>query len=307
MSSSDQTRNKRHKVSFAALKTILVRTFRSWIKNEPLRESAVIAFFAIISIPALMVLLINFLGIFLEEEKVANKLSDVIKHAINPATADQILSSVKNAGQMKEGFLSTTLGIIVIVFAATRVFVHLQKTLDHIWEFKSHHKKRVRSFINTLFSIGLIIVIGILLMISMLVSTFLASAGEYLQTVLPDQVIYLLHLFDFLVTLLVISVLFAVIFKYLPSFYIAWRQVISGAILTAFLFMVLKYGMSFYFARASPGSAYGAAGTVFLIMLWVAVSSMILFFGAEFTKQYSEYFGIEFQKNTRDSQEDNRS
>ncbi len=278
---------------FKDLKIIIIKTFRSWIKNEPLRESAVIAFFAIISIPALMVLIVNFLGLFLAEDKVGNELSELIKQAINSDTSDQILSSVKEAGKMKEGFLSTTLGIIVILFASTRVFIHLQKTLDHIWDVEPQGKKRVTSLINNLFSIGLIIVIGILLMISMLVSTFLASAGAYLQSVFPDEIIYLFHLLDFLVSLLVMSVLFAVIFKYLPSIYISWRQVMSGAIVTGFLFMLLKYGMSFYFARASPGSAYGAAGTIFLIMLWVAVSSMIIFFGAEFTRQYSSYLGIE--------------
>ena len=292
MSDSKQYNSLQPKSGLGTLKTIFVRTFKSWIKNEPLRESAVIAFFAIISLPALMVLIINFLGIFLEEDKVANELSGLIKQAINPETAEQILETVKKAGQMKEGFLSTTLGIIVILFAATRVFIHLQKTLDHIWEFKSQQKKRISTFINNLFSIGLIIVIGMLLMISMFVSTFLASAGAYLQTVFADQIIYLFHLLDFLVSLFVMSTLFAVIFKYLPSFYISWKQVISGAIVTGFLFMVLKYGMSYYFAQMSPGSAYGAAGTIFLVMMWVAVSSMILFFGAEFTRQYSEYYGL---------------
>src|SRR5688572_18969628 len=116
MGSTKQNEDKGKKVGFSALKSILVKTFRSWLKNEPLRESAVIAFFAIISIPALMVLIVNFLGIFLEEEKVANQLSEQIKRAINPETAKQILSSVKKAGQMKEGFLSTMLGIIVILF-----------------------------------------------------------------------------------------------------------------------------------------------------------------------------------------------
>jgi membrane protein len=293
MTDSTKDQSNKQNIGFSDFKKILIKTFQSWIKNEPLRESAVIAFFAIISIPALMVLIVNFLGLFLEKEKVGDELSELIKQAINSETSEQILSSVKQAGQMKEGFLSTTLGIIVIVFASTRVFIHLQKTLDHIWDVESVGKKRVQTLINNLFSIGLIILIGILLMVSMFVSTILASAGAYLQAVFPDEIIYLFHVLDFIVSLLVMSILFAVIFKYLPSIHITWRQVFSGSVLTGFLFMVLKYGLSFYIARASPGSAYGAAGTIFLIMLWVAVSSMIIFFGAEFTKQYSNYLGIE--------------
>src|SRR5688572_2504467 len=192
-----QIDNTKKRVGFKALKIITVKTFRSWLKNEPLRESAVIAFFAIISIPALMVLIVNFLGLFLEKEKVGDELSELIKQAINSQTSEQILSSVQRAGKMKEGFLSTTLGIVVILFASTRVFIHLQKTLDHIWDVESGGKKRVQTLINNLFSIGLIILIGILLMVSMFVSTFLASAGAYLQSIFPDEIIYLFHLLDF--------------------------------------------------------------------------------------------------------------
>ncbi len=286
-----------------AFGNIFVKSFKKWKGEDPLRQSAVIAYFAIFSIPALLVLVFNFASIFIEKQTIIKEVSRQIGSSISPGAADQIKKAVDRAGQLKDGTVSTVIGIIIILFGATRVFIHLKKTLNSIWEVEEKKESFLKMLKNSLFSIGLILSIGFLLLVSMVISTVLAAASHMLQEVFVKQIVYLFYALEFLVSLSVISLLFALIFKFLPDVRIKWRNVLPGALLTGFLFMLLKYAISFYFARAEPASLYGTAGSMVLIMLWVAFSSMVLFFGAEFTRQYAVYHHIPVTKKNKDHAE----
>ncbi|MGZ3932632.1 MAG: YihY/virulence factor BrkB family protein, partial [Bacteroidia bacterium] len=214
--------------------------------------------------------------------------------AMGHDTAQQVQSMVEKAGATKEGLFANIAGIIAIVFGAMGVFVELQKSLNTIWGVK---QKPNLGFINIVkervFSFGLIISIGFLLLVSLLVSSALAAASHKLAASFSGAATYLFYVLEFVVSLSVIAVLFALMFKVLPDVKMKWRNVWIGAGLTAILFTMGKYAISFYFGKAQPASVYGAAGSVILILLWVSYSSLIVFFGAEFTKQYALYHGIE--------------
>lgn len=281
------------RLKFRGFWTILKKTFKAWNAVDPFRQSSVIAYYAIFSIPALLVLVINIAGLFFEKQKLNGELSRQISGAIGSDTASQIQDMITKAGATKEGIFANIVGVIAIIFGATGVFVELQKSLNTIWEVQQKPDAgflyRVRSQI---FSFGLIVSIGFLLLVSLLVSSALAAASHWLEARFPDVIAYLFYALEFVVSLGVISVLFALIFKILPDVKIQWRSVWIGAVLTALLFTIGKYAISFYFGKAQPASVYGAAGSVILILLWVSYSSMIVFFGAEFTKQYALFHGI---------------
>lgn len=280
------------KKKFSKFFKVIKETYKGWNADDPFRQSAVIAYYAIFSLPALLVLIINVVGFVFERDAINGEISRQIEGVMGAETAEQVEGIVTKAGEMDAGIISTIIAIVTIIFGATGVFVQLQKTLNLIWDVKEKEDlgflKQLR---GRLFSFGLILSIGFLLLISLVVSSGLAAASNWLEGIFPDVVAYLFYGLEFVVSLSVISVLFALMFKYLPDVKIPWKNVWIGAFLTGFLFILGKYGLSFYFGKSEPASVYGAAGSIILMLLWVSYSSMIVFFGAEFTKQYAVAHG----------------
>lgn len=287
------------KQRFSGFWKILKATVKGWNEDDPFRQSAVIAYYAIFSMPALLVLIINVVGFFFEREAISGEISRQIEGVMGSETADQVNDIVTKASEMKAGIISTIIAVVTIIFGATGVFVELQKTLNMIWDVRQKEDlsflKKMRS---RLFSFGLILSIGFLLLVSLIVSSFLAAASNWLESILPEAVAYLFYALEFVISLGVITVLFALMFKYLPDVKMSWRNVWIGAALTGFLFILGKYGLSFYFGKSHPGSVYGAAGSIVLLLLWVSYSSMIVFFGAEFTKQYAVHHDKKIEPNS---------
>ncbi len=280
------------KIKLKGLGTIFKNTYKGWNEDDPFRQSAVIAYYAIFSLPALLVLIINVAGFFFGKDAVSGQISSQVEGIMGKETAGQIGGIVSKASEVKAGIISSVLAIVTIIFGATGVFVQLQKTLNQIWDVRQKKTKGFLKMLKTrLFSFGLIMSIGFLLLMSLVVSTLLAAFSEWLKGSLPDIVAYLFFAVEFLVSMTVITILFMLMFKILPDVKTRWKDVVIGSVLTALLFMFGKYALSIYFGKADPASAYGAAGSVVLIFLWVSYSSMILFFGAEFTKQYALYHG----------------
>ena len=284
------------KVKFKGIGTILKRTYKGWNEDDPFRQSAVIAYYAIFSLPALLVLIINVVGFFFEKEAVNGEISRQISGVMGEDTAESIEGIVAKASEMKAGIISTIIAVVTIIFGATGVFIQLQKTLNRIWDVE---QKPDQGFMvevrHRLFSFGLIISIGFLLLISLVVSSGLAAFSHWLESYFPPAIAYLFYVLEFVVSLSVISIMFLLMFKFLPDVKQTWKSLIIGAVLTGFLFVLGKYGLSFYFGKAEPGSVYGAAGSMILMLLWVSYSSMIVFFGAEFTKQYAVYHGTHIE------------
>ncbi len=280
------------KIRFVGLGKIFKNTFKKWKENDPFRQSAVIAYYAIFSLPALLVLIINIIGSFFGKEALTGEISHQVEGIMGAETAEQVSDIVTKAGEVKAGIISSIIAIITIIFGATGVFVQLQQTLNQIWGVKQKPNNGFFVMLkNRLFSFGLIISIGFLLLISLAVSSVLAAFSHWLEAVFSEGIAYLFFILEFIISFTVISVLFSLMFKVLPDVKMRWRNVLVGSCLTGVLFIIGKYGLSFYFGKAEPASVYGAAGSIILILLWVSYSSMIVFFGAEFTKQYAIYHG----------------
>jgi membrane protein len=281
---------------FKRLVDITKKTFTAWNKADPFRQSAVIAYYAIFSIPALLVIIIACAGLAFGREAVTGQISSQINAAMGQETADQVEEIIAKASDKKDSILATIISIITLILGATAVFAQLQISLNQIWEVKVTAKKMwLKNLKDRLFSFGLILSIGFLLLISLLLTAALSAFGEWIKAHLPDVMLYVFYLVNFLFSFGVITVLFALMFKILPDAAIRWKDVWIGAMVTSLLFILGKFALGIYFGKAEPGSAYGAAGSIILLMLWVSYSCMIVFFGAEFTKQYAVQYGAKIQ------------
>jgi membrane protein len=206
--------------------------------------------------------------------------------------ADQIQKMIIMSLKSKDSVLATIIGIATIIIGATAVFVELQKTFNNIWEVKATGTKSdLWMFVKTrLFSFGLIISIAFLLLISLVLSSLLSAIGSWVQQYWSESFLMLFKVLNTIFSLAIITSLFALMFKILPDARIKWPSVWIGAFVTSFLFVIGKSALGLYFGKANPGTGYGAAGSVILILIWTSYSSMIVFFGAEFTKAYSDYY-----------------
>jgi len=266
-------------------------TFKEWNQKDPFRQSAVIAYYAIFSIPGLLVLIITFTGYFFGKEAVNQNILAQVASTMGADTAVQIKEMLANASQTKSTVWGSIIGIITIFAGATGVFVELQKTLNTIWQVKVVPQKGILLFLKTrLFSFGLILAIAFLLLISLVISTALAAISDWIKVDSSGVIAIIFTILNFTFSLIVISILFALMFKILPDAKIKWKHVWLGSLVTGLLFTIGKTALAFYFGKAQPASGYGTAGSVILILLWVSYSSMILFFGAEFTATYANMY-----------------
>ena len=270
--------------------TVLKKAFKQWFSRDPFRESSVIAFNAVFSLPGLLVVIVSLAGYFFGAEIVNKHIHETITDALGADTADQIEEMIVVAARSRDSIWATILGFVTILIGATGVFVQLQKSLNIIWEVKARPKKSgIWNFLRArLFSFGLILSIAFLLLMSLVISSILAAAGEWLKTNWSDSLMWLFNVLNFIASLIIITVLFGMMFKYLPDAKVKWKYVWVGALVTSILFTIGKTLLGLYFGKAEPGSGYGAAGSIILILLWTSYSSMIVFFGAEFTKAYSD-------------------
>ncbi|MEO8085974.1 MAG: YihY/virulence factor BrkB family protein [Bacteroidota bacterium] len=275
--------------------SLLKKALVNWFNRDPFRESAIIAYNAIFSLPGLLVVVLTLSGYVFGADAVSGRLHNQIAKAMGSDTADQVQEMILMAHRSKDSVLATILGIVIIIIGATGVFVELQRSLNSIWQVKGKiAKSGIKAFITTrLFSFGLIISIAFMLLISLVITSLVAAIGNWMQQHWSESFIVLFHVINFLVSLSIITILFALMFKILPDAKIKWGSVWLGAFLTSLLFILGKFILGLYFGKAQPGSGYGAAGSVILILLWTSYSSLIVFFGAEFTKVYSDhYYGV---------------
>jgi membrane protein len=276
--------------------TILKKTASAWYAADPFREAAIVSYYAIFSIPALLVIIIAAAGFFFGKEAVSGHVSQQISSAIGADAAKQVEEIIANASEAKATVLASVIGFVTLILGATGVFEQLQKSLDIIWEVEVKAKKMwLKSLKDRLFSFGLILSIGFLLLVSLVISAGLSAFSEWIKVHLPDFMMFVFRLISFVISFAVITILFTLMFKILPDVKIKWKNVWIGAIITTLLFIAGKFALGLYFGKANPGSTYGAAGSVILIMLWVNYSSMIVFFGAEYTKQFSLHYGEKLQ------------
>ena len=264
--------------------------YNRWWDKDPFMQSAVIAYYAIFSIPGLLVMVISISTLFFERDAITGHLYKQISSIMGTETAKQVQDMIISASQTKKSVLATIVGLITVLVGATGVFVELQKALNIIWEVKVKPRKAILIVLRTrLFSFGLILSIGFLLLISLIITTILSALSAWVLYHWPAILMVVFYILNFIVSFGVVMLLFALMFKILPDAKIQWKHLWLGSMLTAFLFILGKTAIGFYLSKSNPGSAYGAAGSIVIILLWVSYSSMIFFFGAEFTRAYADH------------------
>jgi membrane protein len=267
-------------------------TFKAWVDRDPFRNSTVIAYYAIFSFPGLLIVIISLVGYFYGPEDVSNKIITEIKNIIGNRAARDVDKIITSAAQLEKSTVAYIFGVATILFGATGVFYQLQQTLNIIWEVKPKPKGKLLKLLkDRLLSFGLVLAIGFLLLVSLVLSAIISTLSTWVSHYFSESLNIVFKGLDILLSLSIITILFAAMFKFLPDINIRWRNVWPGAIITSILFVVAKFLLGLYFAYSDPGSVYGASGSLVLIMLWVTYGGIIFLFGAEFTRVYTHHKG----------------
>lgn len=275
---------------------VLKETFTEWNNSSASKDSASLAYYAIFSIPGLLIIVIWIAGNFFGEEAIRGEISRQISGLMGADVAKSIEEMIANALIDKKNFIMKTVGIFSLVFGATTLFFQLQKSLNELWDVTAAPKKAMVKFLmDRANSLGMILVIGFLLMITMLLSTIIAFFNNYITSKFGLETYVLMEAVNFSISFLIVMLLFAFMFKVLPDVDISWKSVWTGAFLTTVLFILGKFLLNLYFSNLQPTSAFGTAGTVILIMMWINYSCMLVFFGAEFTKVYTYKKGYQIK------------
>jgi len=270
----------------------LVNAVELFFAKESFRSSAALAFYTLFSMAPLLILVITLAGVFLGDEAVRGELATQLGGIVGEDAADFVQEAVKRSRIEQSGLLPTVLNVAALAFGATTVFAQLRQSLNDFWDVRAQpSRNNVLNFLLTrLVSFGMVLTIGFLLLTSVLMSIALASVREFAEELIsvPPLVVVLA---DTVFTLLVISTLFGLIFRVLPDVHLSWRNVTRGAMVTGVLFMIGRYLISMYLTRTGPASAYGAAGSLVIVLMWVYYSSLILHFGTAITRALLEAEG----------------
>lgn len=278
---------------------LLSQTYKEWNDDDPFRQSAIIAYYAIFSIPGLLMIVIWVAGLIFGEEAVHGELSAQISQYMGQEGAKGVEQLLSNKSLNQESAMMKIIGIGALVYGATTLFFQLQKTLNFIWEVEAAPQNNFKKLLtDRASSLGLILVIAFLLLVSLVLSAVISVIGNWIESNFGNWLLLVIQGANFLLSLGIITCLFAIMYKYLPDVDISWESVWIGAFVTALLFTIGKTLLGLYFGYADPTSSFGAAGTVILVMLWINYSCLILFFGAEFTQVYARQYGYRIRPSS---------
>lgn len=268
---------------------LLKESFKDFNDDECPRMAAALAYYTVFALPPLLILILMIVSRFVSRETVTAALSGQMGSMIGPGGARAIQGMITQAKEPGGGVMATLLGLGAVVLGATGAFMQLQTALDRAWEVKPDPKAGgIKNFIlKRVLSLGMILGVAFLLLVSLALSAMLSAVGSAIGALIPGASAVVVGLLQTLISLVVITLLFAAIFKVLPDAVIAWRDVWVGALVTAILFEIGKWGIGVYLGHSNPGKAYGAAGSLAVILVWIYYSAMIVLFGAEFTQTWA--------------------
>lgn len=272
------------------------QTVVNFFQDDSFSYASSIAFYTIFSLPAILIISLSVGSAFYERDVVQDELINQIARLIGPDSAAEVEKILINAALDSTGTLAKIIGIGTLVFSATTVFVSLQTSLNKIWGIKPKPERGfVKYILDRLLSLAMVISIGFLLLVSLIFDTLLVVLQTTLSKVLAGSTLNIVTGANVLLSLALITLIFAMLFKILPDAKIRWRDVWVGSLVTTFLFTLGKYLIGFYLGNSSVNSAYGAAGSLVIILIWVYYSTVIFLFGAELTSVYAEKSGSEIR------------
>ena len=262
-----------------------------WWDDNALRLSAALSYYTLFSLAPLLTIAVAIAGLVVDEKMVQEEVLGQFQGLIGKAGAETIANMLESAGQPVQGTIATVVGLVTLVIVSTGMFSELQDALNLIWRIKPKKRDALWSALKSRFlSFILVIGTGVLLLVSLLVDTFLAALGRLVLRAVPGPQVMLAFV-DVAVSLPVITVLFALMFKVLPDGYIAWGDVWLGAVASGTLFIIGEWAIGLYIGSTAIASMYGAAASLMVILVWVYYSALIFFLGAEFTCVYANEYG----------------
>jgi membrane protein len=287
------------KITARGIWEVLKHSGTGFSDHRVLKSSAALSYYTFFSMAPLLIVVISLCGIFLGREAAEGKVYGALSGFMGSDTALQLQQVIKNASIGNKGTIAAVIGVITLVIGATTVFAEIQDSINEIWGLKPKPKRGwLKLLQNRFLSFSVIISLGFILLVSLAVTSVIDGFSERLAARFPEVTVIAFYVLNQLLTLTVISLIFGVIFRVLPDAKIRWRDVLSGAIVTAVLFMLGKLAISFYISKSEVGSTYGTAGSLVILLLWTYYSSIILYFGAEFTKAYAIKYGSEIRPNS---------
>jgi len=275
---------------------MLKSTFVGFSDDKGLKLSASLSYYTIFSLGPLLLLLISLVGFFLGEEAIRGQLFAEINGLVGDKAAVQIQEIIQNLELSGKTTSAVIIGVITLIIGATTVFGEIQDSINIIWRVKAKPKRGwVKLIKDRLLSSSLIIGLGFLLIVSLAVNGAVQALSDWLQNFFPNITVVLFNILNLIISFIVITVLFGVIFKVLPDVKIRWRHVRMGAFVTAALFMLGRFLIGLYIEKTGTESTYGAAGSLIVILVWVYYTAAIMYLGAEFTRAYADFIGLRIE------------
>jgi membrane protein len=270
--------------------TLMRDAAEGWLEHRASRTGAALAFYTVFSLAPVLTLSIAIAGVFFGEAAARGEIVDQIGDLVGPQGAQLVQSVLQNAHRPGAGFIATIISIVTLILGTNTALAELKAGLDEIWNVPPERRTGFWYYVRTrLLSVGLILALGFLLLVSLVISTALDALGRLSRGELLINTV--LSCINSLVAFVLVAALFATIYKMLPSAKIAWRDVTVGSLVTAVLFTAGKFAIGVYVGNSAVASAYGAASSVVLILIWVYYSAQILLFGAEFTRAFAYRYG----------------
>ncbi|WP_240433884.1 YihY/virulence factor BrkB family protein [Achromobacter sp. B7] len=252
---------------------------------------AAIAFYTVFSLAPLLIIVIGIAGFFWGHEAAQGQLLEQVSALVGAEGGKAVESVVLGAQEPAQGIAATVISVVVLVVGATTVFSELQSALDRIWKVNAKKQSGIWAVIRArLLSFGLILTLAFLLLVSLVVSTVLAALGSWLGSGIPGWGV-LLQVLNEAITLGILTLLFGMIYRFMPQVSVAWRDVWAGAFVTAVMFEIGKFLIGLYMAKASVASSYAAAGSLVIVLIWVYYAAQVFLLGAEFTRVYAQAHG----------------
>jgi membrane protein len=277
----------RPKSTFALLRA----TYSEWSRDKAPRMSAALAYYTIFSLAPILVIAVAIAGLVFGVQAAQGEITEQIQGLIGLDGAKAVQVMIQSAHKPAHGAIASVIGVLALLLGASGVFSEMHDALNSIWHVRPDEKGGVWELIKARFmSFGMVLGIGFLLLVSLLLSALLTAMAKYSQAILAIPAFFL-HSVDFFLSLFFITALFALIFKLLPDVKIAWSDVWVGAALTSLLFTIGKFAIGFYVGKSVSASAYGAAGSLVMVVAWIYYSALLLYFGAEFTRIYAKKLG----------------
>lgn len=286
------------KISFKGMIEVFKNSISGFSDDKITKLSASLAYYTVFSMAPLLIVIISLCGLLLGREAVEGKVYGQLAGFIGSDTAAQLQEIIKNASLAGKSKLAVIIGAITLLIGATTVFAEIQDSINTIWGLKPKPKRGwLKLLQNRFLSFSVIVSLGFLLLVSLGITAIIDGFSERLRAYFPEVTVVIFYIVNIAITLGIVTLIFGVIFKVLPDAKIKWKDVLAGAITTALLFILGKFAISFYISKSNVGSTYGTAGSLVVLLLWIYYSSIILYFGAEFTKAFAVKYGSEIRPN----------